>query len=166
MMMANIVISVVLHVLFFVVPNAIVGYVVQRKGGWALGSSLRIRPAPWLFGLVWNVLFVALGICWSMGFAAPYSPGIYFALNLLFLAWIILFSQRHHLRAALAVLNLTLVVSVTLSVLAFLRVPLATSSNFERYGFPTATFFALSTWLFYARDINAQLFLLPVRASK
>lgn len=113
-----------------------------------------LYPPPATFGIVWTILYIAMGLALALIISARGAPGRGRALALfggqlvLNLAWSPLFFALHQIKLALGLL-VVLDISVALTLLAFLRIrPLA--------GWMLAPYMA---WVLFATVLNLQFHL-------
>lgn len=135
---------------------------VGALGGWAMASSLgdwyptlnkpSFNPPNWLFGPVWTVLYVAMGIAawrvWSKAWAnRARAPLVLFALQLaLNLGWSIVFFGLHAIGAAVVVI-LALEAAILATLLAFRRID----------GLAAALLVPYALWVAFATALNVAI---------
>ena len=113
---------VILSVIIVLFP-AIIGYVSGRICNVqdTSGSAVNFRPPPKVFGLVWAILYVLIGVSWWF---AVYKPNIsstvlvsifYILLNLALCSWIYFYSCRKEKINGIY----TLAISITLALLCY-----------------------------------------------
>jgi tryptophan-rich sensory protein len=85
-----------IDVLLVVLP-AIVGYSSQMicNLGKNAGSNVKFRPPPWVFGVVWPILFLLFGLSWAIAFRNCNNKilcmSMYLLTTLLLGVWIIVY---------------------------------------------------------------------------
>jgi tryptophan-rich sensory protein len=130
--------------------------------GWYAGlNKPAINPPAWVFGPVWTVLYLLMGISLYLFLrdgseSAPVRQGVIFfatqlALNLL---WSMVFFGGHAVAIALVVLLLLIVLIA------------ATAISFRRVSVPAAWLLApYLAWCCFAAVLNAQIWLLNMTPS-
>lgn len=84
-------------ILLVIIPT-IVGYSSQLLCGMGKnsGSNVKFRPPPWVFGIVWPILFLLLGISWAIAYKnCRYKVmciSAYALLTILLGVWILVYS--------------------------------------------------------------------------
>ena len=75
------------------------------------GSIAKFRPPPIVFGIVWPILYILIGLSWITAINSKsnqYTDIIYFILSSLLGAWLIIYSCLKDKQSALYILLLTL----------------------------------------------------------
>jgi translocator protein len=76
------------------------------------GSSVKFRPPPWVFFIIWTLLYLMLGLSWVLAVQSGQSILIslfYIKLILIFSLWLILYSCMNQKKWALFILVLALI---------------------------------------------------------
>ena len=106
------------------------------------GESVKFRPPPEVFGIVWPILYILLGISWIIASRNKnkYNDILYFLLSSLLALWIVIYSCYNDKKNAIFILLLIL-----LSI-SFLMVISPTKSK--------KLLSPLAIWIFYATLLN------------
>ena len=106
-------------VLLVLLP-AIVGYGSQMicKLGNNAGSNVKFRPPPWVFGVVWPILFLLFGLSWAIAFRNCNNKALcmsmYTLTTLLRGVWIIVYGCGKSKKGASWILILAIASSLTI----------------------------------------------------
>lgn len=119
----------------------LIGYIISYKCKMNKndGSIAKFRPPPVVFGIVWPILYILIGLSWITAINSnknKYTETIYFILSSLLGIWLIVYSCFKDKKSALYVLLLILLSIVILMIIG-----------------PKNSQFLLSpllVWLFYA----------------
>lgn len=100
----------------------IMGFVVSAncKMGKDSGKSIKFRPPSYVFGIVWAILYILLGLSWinSVKTVKDYwIDKMYFALSTLLALWIVAYSCMKNKKLSIYVLLLSMVIIGSLMVL-------------------------------------------------
>jgi benzodiazapine receptor len=72
------------------------------------GSVVKSRPPPIVFGIIWTILYLLIGYCWSLNHKAnkdhDYVDFLFIVLNALLVLWVIVYSIDYKLALWLIVL--------------------------------------------------------------
>lgn len=166
----------------FVVPGILfLGFFSGQFAGsgegntWFMGlNKPSLYPPPQVFGLVWSILYVMMGLAVTMVITARGAPGrgqalAVFAVQLLLnLAWSPLFFAGHRIGAALGLL-VVLIGAITLTIVLFRKVrPLAAWLLLPYLAW--ALFAAVLNWQFLkanpegGAEVNVALNMMPTRS--
>lgn len=69
------------------------------------GQSVRFRPAPWVFGVVWPILYLLLGFAWTQ--SKKYSL-LYIILNILLNLWLVVYACQKNKVGGIYIILLSL----------------------------------------------------------
>jgi tryptophan-rich sensory protein len=91
----------------------IIGYIIsyQCKMNKSDGSIAKFRPPPIVFGIVWPILYILIGLSWITAVNSKtnkYTDIIYFILSSLLAMWLIVYACLKDKQSALYILLLTL----------------------------------------------------------
>tara|TARA_Y100000996_G_scaffold4400_1_gene4064 strand:- start:2837 stop:3277 length:441 start_codon:yes stop_codon:yes gene_type:complete len=98
----------------------ILGYIVSMncKMGKGSGNNVKFRPPSYLFGIVWPILYILLGISWINSYKGNKNIDLLFIiLSLLLAIWIIVYSCMKDKKNAIFILLLILLSIVSLMIL-------------------------------------------------
>lgn len=100
----------------------ILGFLVSAncKMGEDSGKSIKFRPPSYVFGIVWPILYILLGLSWinSVKTIKDYwIDKMYFALSTLLALWIVSYSCMKNKKLSIYVLLLSMVIIGSLMVL-------------------------------------------------
>ena len=106
------------------------------------GESVKFRPPPEIFSIVWPILYILLGISWI--FASrnqnKYIDILYFLLSSLLAIWIVIYSCYNNKKNAIFILLLILLSISILMIISPTKSKLLLSP--------------LAIWIFYATLLN------------
>lgn len=128
--------------LYVVIPGVIIGTLGYLTNRFCDRLTCDGFPCPpsWVFGTVWPVLYLLIGISWYR--AAPHHAALYWGLIFLLGAWLVLYPCLRAIRMAAADLVLSVSVAVYLIYRlmmqqdqgsAFLLMPLVAWLSFATY---------------------------------
>jgi tryptophan-rich sensory protein len=101
------------------------------------GQSVKFRPAPWVFGVVWPILYLLLGFAWTQ--SRQYSL-FYIILNILLNLWLIVYvCQKNKIGGIYIIL---------LSLLSLVYILISVKKQIKYYLVP------LLVWLLFALLLN------------
>lgn len=105
--------------MLLVVAPAVVGYSVSAACKMPNSDDIPFRPPAWVFGVVWPILYLLLGVAWfrtsvSFGVVSA-SSASYLATTLLLSLWIVVYNCKKQVRNAVFVLLAT-VLSVAFNI--------------------------------------------------
>tara|TARA_Y100001935_G_C17305086_1_gene511800 strand:+ start:1161 stop:1601 length:441 start_codon:yes stop_codon:yes gene_type:complete len=98
----------------------ILGYIVSMncKMGKGSGNNVKFRPPSYLFGIVWPILYILLGISWINSYKGNKNIDLLFIiLSSLLAIWIIVYSCMKDKKNAIFILLLILLSIVYLMIL-------------------------------------------------
>ena len=100
----------------------IIGFIVssQCKMGKDSGKSIKFRPPGYIFGIVWPILYILLGLSWINSIKNTKNPWIdkmYLGLSSLLALWIVVYSCMKDKKNAIYVLLLSMVIIGCLMIL-------------------------------------------------
>ena len=98
----------------------ILGYIVSMncKMGKGSGNNVKFRPPSYLFGIVWPILYILLGISWINSYKGNKNIDLLFiTLSSLLAIWIIVYSCMRDKKNAIFILLLILLSIVYLMIL-------------------------------------------------
>lgn len=98
--------------IFMVLLPAILGYIASAfcRIGTNTGSSVKFRPPPLLFGIIWPILYLSLGFSWIIAHRInPYSNIFYVLTIILLTLWIIIYGCVKSKMGGIYILLLTFV---------------------------------------------------------
>ena len=73
------------------------------------GSSVKFRPPSWIFGIVWPILYLLIGLAW----VNSKQQSLYFILLILFLClWLVIYSCKNNKKYGIYILFLSLLSSL------------------------------------------------------
>lgn len=124
---------------------AILGYTASALCKMPKSSNIPFRPPAWVFGVVWPILYILLGIAWfrtavTFGFVS-FASGSYLLTSLLLTLWLVVYSCLRQTKNAVFVL-LASVLSVAFNI--------ALSDDPERL-----MLLPLIVWISFATLMNA-----------
>ena len=77
------------------------------------GESVDFRPPGWVFGVVWPVLYLLIGISWIYASRkSNINNWFYILLTALLMSWIIVYSCRNNKKGAVYILLGSIIVSL------------------------------------------------------
>ena len=122
----------------------ILGYTVsyQCKMNPNDGENVKFKPPNEVFGIVWPILYILLGISWIIASRTShrYLDWIYFVVSSLLAAWIVIYSCMKDKKNAIFILLLLLLLMSILMILSPTKSKLLLSP--------------LAIWIFYATLLN------------
>ena len=74
------------------------GYITNRLPGCnyrlrkSAGETVKFRPPPYVFGIVWPILYILFGLCWVNSGNTHLKNGVYFIITILLTLWIVAYS--------------------------------------------------------------------------
>lgn len=105
--------KVLIDVAYILMP-ALISYAVQSLCplGPSVGQNVKFRPPPWVFGVVWPVLYLLLGYSWSremrLSRNTALSATLYISTALALAGWIYVYGCRQEVAGASWVLLLSI----------------------------------------------------------
>jgi translocator protein len=96
------------------------GYLVSLKCKMSKsGNNIRFRPPGYVFGIVWPILYILLGLSWinSEYKKDKIIDGLYFGLSTLLALWIVIYSCYKSKKGALFIMMLSILAIVFLMIL-------------------------------------------------
>lgn len=73
------------------------------------GSSVKFRPPSWIFGIIWPILYLLIGLAW----VNSKQQSLYFILLILFLClWLLIYSCKNNKKNGIYILFLSLLSSL------------------------------------------------------
>ena len=96
------------------------GYLVSKhcKMGKGSGNNVKFRPPSYLFGIVWPILYILLGLSWINSYKKNTTiDRLFFGLSILLAAWIIVYSCMNDKKSAIYILLLILLFIVLLMIM-------------------------------------------------
>ena len=102
----------------------VLGYIVSMncKMDKNSGSNVKFRPPSYLFGIIWPILYILLGLSWVNSYKGKKRIDLLFVLlSLLLAAWIIVYSCMKDKKNAIFILLLILLSIVLLMILIPLK---------------------------------------------
>ena len=88
------------------------------------GTTIKFRPPGYVFGIVWPILYILLGLSWinSEYKKDKIIDGLYFVLSTLLALWIVVYSCYKSKKGALSIMLLSILAIVFLiSTLSFIK---------------------------------------------
>ena len=82
------------------------------------GSSVKFRPPPWVFSVVWTLLYLMIGLSWVLSLRAQGSTSqllvnvLYIKLIVILSLWLVLYSCMDQKKWALVMMLLALIVTL------------------------------------------------------
>ena len=98
----------------------IAGYLVSLKCKMSKsGNNIKFRPPGYVFGIVWPILYILLGLSWinSEYKKDKIIDGLYFGLSTLLALWIVIYSCYKSKKGALFIMMLSILAIVFLMIL-------------------------------------------------
>ena len=98
----------------------IAGYLVSFKCKMSKsGTNIKFRPPGYVFGIVWPILYILLGLSWinSDYKKDKIIDGLYFGLSTLLALWIVIYSCYKSKKGALFIMMLSILAIVFLMIL-------------------------------------------------
>ena len=83
------------------------------------GTTIKFRPPGYVFGIVWPILYILLGLSWinSEYKKDKVIDGLYFGLSTLLALWIVVYSCYKSKKGALSIMLLSILAIVFLMIL-------------------------------------------------
>jgi len=93
----------------------LIGYIVSAKCkmGKNSGKTVKFRPPGYVFGIVWPILYILLGLSWInsiKGNKNIWIDRLFFVLSSLLALWILVYSCRKDKKNAVFILLLTILI--------------------------------------------------------
>ena len=80
------------------------------------GSSVKFRPPPWVFSVIWTLLYLMIGLSWVLSLRAGQSQLVtnvlYISLIVILSLWLVLYSCMNQKKWSLAMMVLALIVTL------------------------------------------------------
>lgn len=132
-----------LEYIILVIP-LIVGYAASSicKMDQSAGENVKLRPPPWVFAVVWPILYILIGISWAV--AHRYNPMnsiAYILLNSMLVLWLVSYSCAG---------NKSFAIYVLLEAIAATFACMYLGNTMSRI-----LLIPLAIWLFFATYLNA-----------
>ncbi len=106
-----------LELIVFFLPLIIgfgTGMICRTKS--SAGSIVKFRPPPWVFSVVWTLLYLMIGLSWVLslrvGQSQLLSNVLYISLIFILSLWLVLYSCMNQKKWALAIMVLALMVTL------------------------------------------------------
>tara|TARA_B100001093_G_C26739991_1_gene976196 strand:- start:330 stop:770 length:441 start_codon:yes stop_codon:yes gene_type:complete len=106
-----------LELIVFFLPLIIgfgTGMICRTKS--SAGSIVKFRPPPWVFSVVWTLLYLMIGLSWVLslrvGQSQLLSNVLYISLIFILSLWLVLYSCMDQKKWALAIMVLALMVTL------------------------------------------------------
>ena len=123
--------------LFLLVVPGLVGYASSYfcTIGNSAGITVKLRPPGWVFGVVWPILFLLIGISWYRKSDTVYNNVLFLGITIVLAFWTIVYGCLNSKKGGLIViiLSLILVVFTTVVTKEYLLIPLILWLSFATY---------------------------------
>ena len=101
------------------------------------GASVKFRPSPWVFRIIWPILYFLLGFAWINSLEYSF---LYFIFNIILNLWLVFYSCKND--------KITGIYIILLSLLILLYILINVKKNVKYYLIP------LFIWLLFALLLN------------